>query len=220
MEGLRTPLREGQLVRRLTEQGLRDPRVLAAFARVPRRFFVPEESQPYAQGDHPLEIGYGQTISQPYIVAAMTEALDLHGPERVLEVGTGSGYQTAILAELLPLGSTLRTIEIVPELARRAEQTLRELGYDNVQFRTGDGAKGWPEAAPYDAMLVAAAPEEVPAPLLEQLAPGGRLVIPVGPDPEHQELQLWRRLPGSGLLERRVLMHVRFVPLTGSLPLH
>src|SRR4051812_29063173 len=220
MEGLRPPLSEAPLVRRLIEQGIRDPRVLAAFGRVPRRFFVPEEAQPYAQGDHPLEIGYGQTISQPYIVAAMTEALELRGLERVLEIGTGSGYQTAILAELLPLGSTLRTIEIVPELARRAEQTLRELGYDIVQFRIGDGSKGWPEAAPYDAILVAAAPEEVPAPLLEQLAPGGRLVIPVGPDPEHQELQLWRKLPGSGLLDRKVLMNVRFVPLTGSAPLH
>src|SRR6266446_1948715 len=132
MEGLRTPVREGQLVRRLIEQGIRDPSVLAAFARVPRRFFVPEEGQQYSEGDHPLEIGYGQTISQPYIVAAMTEALQLEGRERVLEVGTGSGYQTAILCELLPLASTVRTIEIVPELAGRAERTLRELGYENV----------------------------------------------------------------------------------------
>src|SRR6266404_5576632 len=168
MEGVRPRHSEAPLVRRLIEQGIRDPRVLAAFGRVPRRFFVPEEAQAYAEGDHPLEIGYGQTISQPYIVAAMTEALDLQGRERVLEVGTGSGYQTAILAELLPLGSTVRTIEI----------------------------------------------------LLEQLAPGGRLVIPVGPDPEHQELQLWRKLPGSGALDRKVLMHVRFVPLTGPENLH
>jgi protein-L-isoaspartate(D-aspartate) O-methyltransferase len=220
MEGLRPPYSEAPLVRRLIEQGIHDPRVLAAFGRVPRRFFVPEDAQPYAEGDHPLEIGYGQTISQPYIVAAMTEALGLQGSERVLEVGTGSGYQTAILGELLPLGSTLRTIEIVPELSRRAEHTLRELGYDNVQFRVGDGAKGWPEAAPYDAILVAAAPEEVPAPLLEQLAPGGRLVIPVGPDPEHQELQLWRKSSATGALDRQVLMNVRFVPLTGPLSLH
>jgi protein-L-isoaspartate(D-aspartate) O-methyltransferase len=220
MEGLRPPYSEAPLVRRLIEQGIRDPRVLAAFGRVPRRFFVPEDAQAYAEGDHPLEIGYGQTISQPYIVAAMTEALQLEGPERVLEVGTGSGYQTAILAELLPLGSTVRTIEIVPELSLRAERTLRELGYDNVHFRVDDGAKGWPEAAPYDAILVAAAPEEVPAALLEQLAPGGRLVIPVGPDPEHQELQLWRRLPGTGALDRKLLMHVRFVPLTGHGRLH
>jgi len=220
MEGLLPPFSEGQLVRRLIEQGIGDPRVLAAFARVPRRFFVPEEGQPYAEGDHPLEIGYGQTISQPYIVAAMTEALQLEGRERVLEVGTGSGYQTAILCELLPLASTVRTIEIVPELAGRAERTLRELGYENVEFRVGDGARGWPEAAPYDAIVVAAAPEEVPAPLLQQLAPGGRLVIPVGPDPEHQELQLWHKLPSGDDFDRRVLMHVRFVPLTGHSRLH
>jgi len=220
MEGLLPPFREGQLVRRLIEQGIRDPRVLAAFARVPRRFFVPEEGQPYAEGDHPLEIGYGQTISQPYIVAAMTEALQLEGRESVLEVGTGSGYQTAILCELLPLASTVRTIEIVPELAGRAERTLRELGYENVEFRVGDGSRGWPEAAPYDAIVVAAAPEEVPAPLLQQLAPGGRLVIPVGPDPEHQELQLWHKLPSGDDFDRRVLMHVRFVPLTGHSRLH
>ena len=220
MEGLLPPFREGQLVRRLIEQGIRDPRVLAAFARVPRRFFVPEEGQPYAEGDHPLEIGYGQTISQPYIVAAMTEALQLEGRESVLEVGTGSGYQTAILCELLPLASTVRTIEIVPELAGRAERTLRELGYENVEFRVGDGARGWPEATPYDAIVVAAAPEEVPAPLLQQLAPGGRLVIPVGPDPEHQELQLWHKLPSGDDFDRKILMHVRFVPLTGHPRLH
>jgi len=220
MEGVLPPFREGQLVRRLIEQGIHDPRVLAAFARVPRRFFVPEEGQPYAEGDHPLEIGYGQTISQPYIVAAMTEALQLEGRERVLEVGTGSGYQTAILCELLPLASTVRTIEIVPELAGRAERTLRELGYENVEFRVGDGARGWPEATPYDAIVVAAAPEEVPAPLLQQLAPGGRLVIPVGPDPEHQELQLWHKLPSGDDFDRKILMHVRFVPLTGHPRLH
>ncbi|TMA15588.1 MAG: protein-L-isoaspartate(D-aspartate) O-methyltransferase [Deltaproteobacteria bacterium] len=220
MEGLLPPFSEGQLVRRLIEQGIGDPRVLAAFARVPRRFFVPDEGQPYAEGDHPLEIGYGQTISQPYIVAAMTEALQLEGRERVLEVGTGSGYQTAILCELLPLASTVRTIEIVPELAGRAERTLRELGYENVEFRVGDGARGWPEATPYDAIVVAAAPEEVPAPLLQQLAPGGRLVIPVGPDPEHQELQLWHKLPSGDDFDRKILMHVRFVPLTGHPRLH
>jgi protein-L-isoaspartate(D-aspartate) O-methyltransferase len=220
MDGLRPAAHEGKLVRRLIEQGILDSRVLAAFARVPRRFFVPEGLQDLSEGDHPLEIGYGQTISQPYIVAAMTEALDLQGHERVLEVGTGSGYQTAILCELLPLANTVRTIEIVPELAARAQRVLRELGYTNVEFRVGDGALGWPEAAPYDAILVAAAPADVPATLVEQLAPGGRLVIPVGPDPDHQELQLWRKLPASGLLERRVLMNVRFVPLTGAEMLH
>ena len=214
METVRASNPDGPLVGRLIGQGIRDPRVLAAFARVPRRFFVPDEAQEHAEGDHPLEIGYGQTISQPFIVAAMTEALQLEGRERVLEIGTGSGYQTAVLCELLPLTATVRTIEIVPELSARAARTLRELGYDNVEFRVGDGALGWPEAAPYDAILVAAAPAQVPPALLEQLAPGGRLVIPVGPSPEAQELQLWRKLPDTGALVRRVLMHVRFVPLT------
>ncbi len=207
---------DGPLVRRLIELGIRDPRVLAAFARVPRRLFVPEEAQRSADADSPLEIGYGQTISQPYIVAAMTEALQLQGYERVLEVGTGSGYQTAILCELLPPGSTVRTIEIVPELSWRAQRVLRELGYENVEFRVGDGAQGWPEAAPYDAILVAAAPAAVPGPLLAQLAPGGRLVIPVGPSSDNQQLELWRRDPASGAFDRNVLMQVRFVPLTGG----
>jgi protein-L-isoaspartate(D-aspartate) O-methyltransferase len=206
---------EGQLVRRLIEQGIRDPRVLAAFARVPRRFFVPEPAQGESEADRPLDIGHGQTISQPFIVAAMTEALQLEGRERVLEVGTGSGYQTAILCELLPLGSTVRTIEIVPQLSWRAQKILTELGYENVAFRIGDGALGWPEAAPFDAILAAAAPTAVPPALLDQLAPGGRLVIPVGPDPDHQELQLWRK-SADGALESRSLMQVRFVPMTGG----
>ena len=170
--------RESLLVRRLIDQGIRDPRVLAAFARVPRTFFVPEEAQAEAEADRPLDIGCGQTISQPYVVAAMAEALELTGRERVLEVGTGSGYA-------------------------------------NVQVRVSDGALGWPEAAPFDAILVSAAPREVPPALLDQLAPGGRLVLPVGPSPEQQELQLWRRL-SSGGLEKRGLMQVRFVPLIGS----
>jgi len=207
---------DGQLVRRLIEQGIRDPRVLAAFARVPRRAFVPEEAQRASEDDHPLDIGYGQTISQPFIVAAMTEALALQGRARVLEVGTGSGYQTAILCELLPLSTTVRTIEIVPELSWRAQRVLAELGYENVEFRVGDGAQGWQEAAPYDAILVAAAPAVVPVPLLEQLAPGGRLVIPVGAAPENQQLQLWRRDLETGALNQTVLMQVRFVPLTGG----
>ena len=208
---------EGPLVRRLIEQGIRDPRVLAAFARVPRQFFVPEAFQAESQADRPLDIGHGQTISQPFIVAAMTEALGLEGREHVLEVGTGSGYQTAILAEMLPLSTIIRTVEIVPDLSWRAQRVLRELGYENIEFRVDDGAKGWPEAAPYDAILVAAAPATVPPALLEQLAPGGRLVIPVGLASENQELQLWRRDPETGALSRRTLMNVRFVPLTGGL---
>jgi protein-L-isoaspartate(D-aspartate) O-methyltransferase len=207
--------RESLLVRRLIDQGIRDSRVLAAFARVPRTFFVPEESQAEAEADRPLDIGCGQTISQPYVVAAMAEALELIGRERVLEVGTGSGYATAILAEMMPVSAEIRSIEIIPELAERARRVLGELGYANVQVRVADGALGWPEAAPFDAILVSAAPREVPPALLEQLAPGGRLVLPVGPSPEQQELQQWRRLPSGGL-EKRGLMQVRFVPLIGS----
>jgi protein-L-isoaspartate(D-aspartate) O-methyltransferase len=208
---------DGPLVRRLIELGIRDVRVLAAFGRVPRRAFVPEAAQRASEADSPLEIGYGQTISQPYIVAAMTEALRLEGHERVLEVGTGSGYQTAILCELLPRTATVRTIEIVPELSWRAQRALRDLGYDNVEFRVGDGALGWPEAAPFDAILVGAAPRVVPQALFDQLAPGGRLVIPVGPHSDDQQLELWRRAP-EGALDRSVMMAVRFVPLTGGNP--
>jgi len=215
MEDLFHNAAEGPLVRRLIDQGIRDPRVLAAFARVPRRFFVPETAQGESEADRPLDIGHGQTISQPFIVAAMTEALQLEGRERVLEVGTGSGYQTAVLCELLPLSTVVRTIEIVPELSQQAQKVLGELGYENVEFRIGDGALGWPEAAPFDAILAAAAPTVVPPALLEQLAPGGRLVIPVGPTPDHQELQLWRKAPDSRL-ETRSLMQVRFVPMTGG----
>jgi len=207
--------RESLLVGRLIDQGIRDPRVLAAFARVPRTFFVPEEAQAEAEADRPLDIGCGQTISQPYVVAAMAEALELTGRERVLEVGTGSGYATAILAEMMPVSAGIHSVEIIPELADRARRVLGELGYENVQVRVSDGALGWPEAAPFDAILVSAAPRKVPPALLDQLAPGGRLVLPVGPSPEQQELQLWRRL-SSGGLEKRGLMQVRFVPLIGS----
>jgi protein-L-isoaspartate(D-aspartate) O-methyltransferase len=214
-QGNGTAGRDSLLVRRLIDQGIRDPRVLAAFARVPRSFFVPDEARDEAEADRPLEIGCGQTISQPYVVAAMAEALDLTGLERVLEVGTGSGYAAAILAEMMPVSAEIRSVEIIPQLAERARRVLAELGYPNVQIRVGDGALGWPEAAPFDAILVSAAPPEVPPALLDQLAPGGRLVLPVGPSPEQQELQLWRRVP-SGRLEKRGLMQVRFVPLTGS----
>src|SRR5256885_8119398 len=206
--------RESLLVRRLIDQGVRDPRVLAAFGRVPRHSFVPQEAQGEAQADRPLDIGWGQTISQPLVVAAMAEALALKGIERVLEVGTGSGYALAVLAEMLPVNADVRGIEIIPELAERAQRTLAELGYKNVRVRQGDGALGWPEAAPFDAILVSAAPRRVPPALLEQLSPGGRLVLPVGPSSDRQELQLWRRLP-NGEFERRTLMQVRFVPLTG-----
>ena len=207
--------REGPLVRRLVAQGIRDRRVLAAFARVPRERFVPEPSRRDAADDRALDIGCGQTISQPYVVARMTEVLELTGSERVLEVGAGSGYQTAILAELLPSPNVVRSIEIVSELALRARHVLRELGYTNVDLIVADGAAGWEGAGPFDAILVAAAPLEVPQPLLDQLAVGGRLVIPIGPVGGNQVLELWRRASDK-VFERTNLFGVRFVPLTGE----
>jgi protein-L-isoaspartate(D-aspartate) O-methyltransferase len=217
MQNASSSASRGALSLRLYEQGIRDPRLLAAFERVSRAAFVPAELRDEAEADRALDIGMGQTISQPFIVAAMTFALRLSGRERVLEVGTGSGYQTAILAEMLPLEAVVRTVELRPELLRRAQDTLLSLGYRNVDFRLGDGALGWPEAAPFDAILVAAAPHQVPAPLLEQLAPGGRLVIPVGSDLDHQDLALGRKDPRTGRCHRDVLMGVRFVPLVPTL---
>ena len=201
------------LVRGLIDRGIRDRRVLAAFDRVPRALFVPEELRGEAEADHPLAIGCGQTISQPYVVALMLAALELHGDERVLEIGTGSGYLTALLCEMLSATAQLRTIEVLPELSHRAERTLLGLGYQNIEHRLGDGALGWPEAAPYQAIIASAAPAKVPPALLEQLAPGGRLLLPVGASADRQVLELWRRVPATGALERRVLLQVRFVPL-------
>ena len=209
---------ESLLVRRLIEQGVRDPRVLAAFARVPREKFVPADKRGEAEADRALEIGQGQTISQPYVVARMSEALELTGKEQVLEIGTGSGYQTAILCEMLELrpdGSpSVRSIEILPELSAGAGRVLAELGYGNVELAVGDGARGWPAAAPFDAIVVTAAPREVPQALVDQLAIGGRLCIPVGPTGQQQELELWRKTE-AGTVERRRLFSVRFVPLVG-----
>jgi protein-L-isoaspartate(D-aspartate) O-methyltransferase len=204
---------EGALVQRLRAQGIRDERVLAAFGHVPRAAFVPVEYRDLAEDDRPLDIGCGQTISQPYIVAVMTEALHLKPGQTVLEVGTGSGYQTALLASM---GVHVVSIEIVPELLRKAADTLRSLGFTGIELRHGDGSRGVPDSAPFDAILVAAAPLTVPPALLEQLAPGGRMVIPVGQDLEHQELQLWTKDARTGALDRRVLAAVRFVPLVGG----
>ncbi len=203
------------LVRRLVAQGIRDQRVLRAFERVPRERFVPEELRGAAEDDRALDIGFGQTISQPYVVARMTEVLELAGTERVLEVGAGSGYQTALLAELLPAPNIVLSLEIVPELAARARQLLGELGYRNVLVIGADGSGGRQDSGPYDAILVAAAPPEVPQALLDQLAIGGRMVIPVGPSGGNQELELWRRTSAREF-ERTGLFSVRFVPLTGQ----
>jgi protein-L-isoaspartate(D-aspartate) O-methyltransferase len=190
----------------IKRRGIRDPKVLEAMLKVPRHLFVPEQMKELAYGDEPLPIGEGQTISQPYIVAYMTEALKLTGQEKVLEIGTGSGYQTAILAEL---AREVYTVELIPELSRRAQKVLRELGYQNIHFLVGDGTRGWPEHAPYEAILVSAAPATVPRSLIEQLQENGRLIIPVGTD--YQELVLVRKKK-EGWEEER-LIPVRFVPL-------
>jgi protein-L-isoaspartate(D-aspartate) O-methyltransferase len=192
----------------LRGRGIRDRNVLKAMERVPRHLFVPHGIREHAYADSPLPIGHGQTISQPFVVAAMTEALELSGGERVLEIGTGSGYQAAVLAEI---AGEVYTIEIVPELAADAGKTLQQAGYENVFVRAGDGWKGWPERAPFDAVMVTAAPEEVPPPLLEQLKTGGRLVIPVGPR-NAQELLVYEKT-SSGLRTKK-LFPVRFVPFT------
>jgi protein-L-isoaspartate(D-aspartate) O-methyltransferase len=198
------------LLRHLRAEGIRDERVLAAIARVPRDRFVPEEHRAFAWDDRALPIGLGQTISQPYVVAFMTEKLELKGGERVLEVGTGSGYQAAILAEL---GAEVWSVEIVPELVERARTILAELGYTRVHVAGGDGYLGFPSAAPFDAVLAAAAPSHIPPPLLDQLAVGGRLVMPVGT--ALQELQLVTKRD-DGLVIKNVLP-VRFVPMTGPM---
>jgi protein-L-isoaspartate(D-aspartate) O-methyltransferase len=195
---------ESQLVAR----GIRDPRVLAAMRRVPRERFVPEGLRVEAFEDGPLPIGYGQTISQPYVVAFMTQALELDGSERLLEIGTGSGYQAAVAAEC---AREVFSIEIVEPLGQRAARVLEELGYENLHLRIGDGYQGWPEEAPFQAILVTAAPDHVPEPLLEQLAVGGRMVLPVGRG--DQELIRIVRTPQG--LERESLLAVRFVPMTG-----
>jgi protein-L-isoaspartate(D-aspartate) O-methyltransferase len=201
--------RESMVAAQIEERGVRDPRTLAAMRKVPRHLFVPPALEREAYADHPLPIGHAQTISQPYIVAFMTEALGLRGGEKVLEVGTGSGYQAAVLAEI---AATVYTIEIVTPLADEARARLARLGYRNVQVRAGDGYQGWPEAAPFDAVMVTAAAPRVPEPLKQQLKDGGRLVIPVGED--YQELIVMTRRGAEFPVQR--LLPVRFVPMTGK----
>jgi protein-L-isoaspartate(D-aspartate) O-methyltransferase len=188
-----------------------DPEVRAALMEVPRERFVPTPERDLAYRNHPLPIGQGQTISQPYIVAIMTQLLGVGPGDRVFELGTGSGYQAAVLAAL---GVEVYSIEIVPELARRAQTTLAELGYSGVKVRAGDGWAGWPEAAPFDGIIVTAAAPRLPEPLVAQLKPGGRLVIPVGEDDGLQVLAVFRKDP-SGDLVREAQLPVRFVPVTG-----
>jgi protein-L-isoaspartate(D-aspartate) O-methyltransferase len=192
-------------------RGVRDPEVLRAMRAVPRHEFVLPDYLNLAYADHPLPIGYGQTISQPYIVAVMTELLRLKRGDRVLEVGTGSGYQAAVLAQLT---GEVYSVEIIEELHKRATEVLERLGYDEIQTKHADGYYGWEEHAPYDAIIVTAAPDHIPQPLLQQLKDGGRLVVPVGPPGWHQTLWLIEK-QGEEVVSKSV-MGVVFVPLTGE----
>ena len=205
------PYREARmdLVELLRREGIHDERVLEAIATVPRDRFVPESLRSQAYGNYPLPIGHGQTISQPYIVALMSELLEVEPGDRVLEVGTGSGYQAAVLASL---GCTVYSIEIVAALATGSRDLLAGLGYDSVHVLHGDGYQGWPDHAPFDAVIVTAAPETVPEPLIEQLAPGGRLVIPVGPVWGYQYLDVVEKHV-DGSIETTRTIPVRFVPM-------
>lgn len=192
------------------DRGITNERVLAVMGKVPRHEFVPAQWRDEAYGDRPLPIGHGQTISQPFIVAFMTERLEPKPTDKVLEIGTGSGYQAAVLAGMV---REVYTIEIVEPLAKRAAADLKRLGFTNVLVRAGDGYKGWPEAAPFDAVIVTCAPDHVPQPLVDQLNEGGRMIIPVGPTGD-QELILLQKL--GGRVERRAVLRVRFVPMTGK----
>ena len=201
--------RERMVREQIAGRGISDPRVLAAMSKVPRHELVPEDARAHAYEDRPLPIGHGQTISQPFVVAYMTQQLRLKGGERVLEVGTGSGYQAAVLAEI---AGDVYTIEIVEPLGARARDDLKRLGYSNVHVRIGDGYRGWPELAPFDAIIVTAAPGHVPQPLIDQLAVGGSLVLPVGGF-DQELVRIERRADG---IHEEKLIDVRFVPMRGE----
>jgi protein-L-isoaspartate(D-aspartate) O-methyltransferase len=203
--------RESMVQNQIENRGVIDPEVLAAMNAVPRHEFVPDEYLDQAYADHPLPIGHGQTISQPYIVALMTESLQLEPGQRVLEIGTGSGYQAAVLAEM---NVEAYTIEIIPELVEAARTLLDDLGYANVVVLQADGYFGWEEHAPFDAIIVTAAPDHLPQPLANQLAEGGRLIVPIGPIGAVQTLWLFEKIEGE--LQATNLGGVRFVPLTGE----
>lgn len=201
--------RQAMVRNQIERRNIHDPRLLAAMRRIPRHRFIPSSLHDHAYEDGPLPIGLGQTISQPYIVAAMTNLLALRGTEHVLEVGTGSGYQAAILGEM---SGIVHTVEFLPQLAKTAQVVLENLGFRNIFVHAGDGTFGWQPAAPYQAILVTAAAPEIPAPLFEQLDEGGRLVIPVG-GPHGQDLERWCKVSGRAI--RETLFPVAFVPLRG-----
>jgi protein-L-isoaspartate(D-aspartate) O-methyltransferase len=207
-----TEQREIMVKDTIASRGVRDPAVLAAMLSVPRHEFVPDRVKPFAYADEPLPIGQDQTISQPYIVAAMTELVQVGPDDTVLEIGTGSGYQAAVLARIV---KQVYSIEIVPELGRTAAERLPRLGYTNVEVRIGDGYVGWPEHAPFDGIIVTAGADHVPAPLVEQLKAGGRMVIPVGLTLSAQHLLLIEKMQ-DGTIRTNNVMPVRFVPLTGA----
>lgn len=203
--------RERMVTEQIERRGIKDTRLLAALRKVPRQEFMPVDTRDTAYDDRAIAIGYEQTISQPYVVAFMTEALALKPEDRVLEIGTGSGYQAAILAELV---KQVYTIEIVEPLGKRAAATLTRLEYKNVQTRIGDGFRGWQDAAPFNAIIVTCAPDAVPQPLIDQLADGGRMIIPVGPQGEPQNLVLLKKTGGK--VEQQKVLPVTFVPMTGE----
>jgi len=200
--------REAMVASQIVDRGITDAAVLGAMRKVPRHLFVPEGHRRVAYGDHPLPIGNGQTISQPYIVAFMTEALKLEPGDRVLEIGTGSGYQAAVLAEIV---QEVYSIEIVERLGKRAQEILGQLGYSNIHIRIGDGYRGWPEKAPFDAIIVTCAPTQIPQPLVDQLVEGGRMVIPVGREGSVQRLVVGVKTDEGLQMEEAML--VRFVPM-------
>jgi len=202
--------REKMVSSQIVSRGVSDRLTLRAMRRVPRHLFVPDAMKPYAYEDRPLPIGEDQTISQPYIVARMTELLNLKGGEKVLEIGTGSGYQAAILAEI---AKEVYSIEIIESLAKSADERLKAMGYNNITVKFGDGYRGWKEYAPFDGVIVTAAPDHIPQPLVEQLKVGGRMVIPVGDN--FQELKLITK-KADGKTEEQSIIPVRFVPMTGE----
>lgn len=203
-----TRLRELMVEEQIIGRGIKDKKVIAAMRKVERHRFVPDEYRAVAYGDHPLPIGYEQTISQPYVVAFMTEALRLRPTDRVLEIGTGSGYQAAVVAEIC---DSVFSIEIVPELAQTASKLLKQLGYENVEVKCGDGYQGWPQKAPFDAIIVTCSPTKIPQPLKDQLKEGGKMIIPVGSPESGQQLYLIKKEKGR-LIEKAILP-VRFVPM-------
>jgi len=208
-ENIYTQQRFEMVEYQLISRGIQDSKIIQAMLRVPRHKFVPQGLRKLAYSDNPLPIGMDQTISQPYIVALMTELLKLKSGEKVLEVGTGSGYQAAILADI---GSEVFTIEILESLSERAQEILKSLGYSNINFKIGDGYRGWPEHAPFDAIIVTAASEHIPEPLIEQLKENGRMVIPIGD--MYQELLLITKTDKG--IEKKTITPVRFVPMTGE----